>query len=183
MLPCYLGFYFARYLGLKISSQIAWFGATLVGVSLLSLSLWWVPFGWGSWGNRLIVPSMLAAIITCLLTAKASAQLWNANQGRASIDQKKHQEQNCFSWHFLKRGVLGIYFLLSLGYAFITYASDHDPLFYFSLHGGVKCKEMMHEFGEQFPKVGWSFWQTKPYYKCARERFMHIPYYIVTQPQ
>lgn len=181
--PCYLGFLFARYLGLEILSHIVRFGTTLVGVSLLSLSLWWVPFGWDSWGNRLIVPSMLAAIIACLLTAKAGAQIWHEDQESMSKDKKGHLGQNKFSRHILKRAVLGMYFLLSMGYVFITYASDHDPLFYFSLHGGVKCKEMMHEFGEQFPKVGWSFWQTKPYYKCARERFMHIPYYIVTQPQ
>lgn len=183
MLPCFVGFMLANYLGLNICRQLTKFGAIFVGVSLLSLSLWWVPFGWDSWGNRLIVPSMLAAIIACLLTANPSLLEGHSQQDAISMRALAYQGPKNTIWGLLRLGFLGCYFVLSLGYTVITYASDHDPLFYFSLHGGVKCKEMMHEFGEQFPKVGWSFWQTKPYYKCARERFLHVPNYIVKQAQ
>jgi hypothetical protein len=32
-------------------------------ISLIGLSLWWNPFGWASWGDRLMVPAMMATVI------------------------------------------------------------------------------------------------------------------------
>ena len=32
-------------------------------ISLIGLSLWWNPFGWASWGDRLMVPAMMAIVI------------------------------------------------------------------------------------------------------------------------
>lgn len=32
-------------------------------ISLIGLSLWWNPFGWESWGDRLMVPAMMAIVI------------------------------------------------------------------------------------------------------------------------
>jgi hypothetical protein len=43
---------------LTIKAPIVWTAITLVG-----LSMWWNPFGWASWGNRLIMPSIMAVLI------------------------------------------------------------------------------------------------------------------------
>jgi hypothetical protein len=32
-------------------------------ISLIGLSLWWNPFGWASWGDRLMVPAVMATVI------------------------------------------------------------------------------------------------------------------------
>ena len=182
-LPCCLALILPRLMGLRIPINIIWFGVTLVGVSLALLALWWVPFGWDSWGNRLIVPSMLASVIACLLTATPAGNPNLIAPGPQPINLPRQRLPKNIAWKLSKAFFMIVWLPLSFGYLVITYASDHDPLFYFSLHNGIKCKEMMHQFGEQFPKVGWTFWQTKPYYKCARERFLHIPQYIITKPQ
>ena len=43
---------------LAIKAPILWTGITLLGISM-----WWNPFGWASWGNRLIIPSIMAVLI------------------------------------------------------------------------------------------------------------------------
>jgi hypothetical protein len=41
--------------------------------SVIGLALWWAPFGWDSWGNRLMVPTMLGILITLILTTNTQA--------------------------------------------------------------------------------------------------------------
>jgi hypothetical protein len=145
-----------------------------VGLSLLLLSLWWAPFGWDSWGNRLILPTMLASIIACLFSATFTSK--DLTYKVFSINLPALGNQKNIVWRLLRLGVISIYLPLSLGYMVIINTSDLGPLYYLSLHGGVKCKVMMHKLDEQPPKEYWSFWRTKPYYMCARERFLHVPY-------
>ena len=45
---------------LAIKAACFWAPITLIG-----LSQWWNPFGWASWGNRLVVAAMMVVVL-CL---------------------------------------------------------------------------------------------------------------------
>ena len=54
-------------------------------ISLLGLSLWWNPFGWESWGHRLMVPAMMAIVIATWQALTSPGQLQAVLQPGANL--------------------------------------------------------------------------------------------------
>ena len=92
-------------------------------MSLAGFSLWWAPFGWDSWGNRLMLPSMLASLIVLIGTASTGHQ-----QLVSTIPAK----------------VLSFsIFALSTYFVVVSYYSDRGKLFAHALFSGADCRAMM----------------------------------------
>lgn len=137
----------------------------LLAGSCVGLSFWWVPFGWDSWGNRLIIPSALASLITIIFTSGSNASSETTNRA--------------FSGHipFFRAVYLVPIFLivvLSFRYTVISYYSGGHAL-HESLYGGKACIRMRTTMKTTMKTYGLNFWRTNHYYECARERFLHFP--------
>ncbi|MCS7092252.1 MAG: hypothetical protein NZM26_02790 [Patescibacteria group bacterium] len=57
-------------LGFRINRFAFTFGFFYALVSAGAFALWWAPFGWDFWGNRLMVAPMLTFLIVLILTAQ-----------------------------------------------------------------------------------------------------------------
>ena len=68
-LPFLVAVLLLRWLGATFDRLSIAIAATVAMLSLLAFSLWWCPFGWDSWGDRLMIPPMLSLLLVVLLTA------------------------------------------------------------------------------------------------------------------
>lgn len=133
--------------------------------SLIGFSLWWAPFGWDSWGNRLMLPAMLAAIIIIITLSSVCTK-----QHGKTLNGKKVLSKPIYIFAV-------VFALYSLYYTVVSYVSDKELLIYNSLHRSQKCIDMRNVLKQHGPNLGLKFWKSEHYYECADERFLHIPRY------
>ena len=177
-----LTFWFAAFFA--AISLTKWFGMTLSRVAILvsvtlsfasvvSFSLWWVPFGWDSWGNRLMVPAMLASLISIVATADLNlGALKNQNNFFSGL----HKNFSLLVFRkVLSVIVVMLLLILSLHYTLVSYYAEKATLIRASLFGGTACTHMMTSLRTDGARLGMSFWRSDDYYDCARERFLHFP--------
>lgn len=140
--------------------------------SVIGLALWWAPFGWDSWGNRLMVPTMLGILITLILTTNTQA-----TQNIAISRQTSKAPINlCVTKHrMLIKWITVILCLWSLHYVFVSYYTDKPKLIRESLLNHPSCLAMMDALRKEGQEQGFAFWRSDYYYICARDRFLHIP--------
>lgn len=139
--------------------------------TILGLSLWWAPFGWDSWGNRLIVPTMLGILITLISTMKAQ-DTQDIKNVTYSITAK---EPTIKILKIIIKVTTVFLFIFSLHYVLVSYYVDKSKLLRESLLNHPSCIEMMTVLKRDGQKQGFAFWRTHFYYSCARDRFLHIP--------
>ena len=164
----------ARRIGLAGSPVCVTITVILVLASLVGQSFWWAPFGWDSWGNRLMVPAMLASLISIILTMRP---------GQSEFDSRKATKRSARGYSIGKSKfssvttiTTSLFALVSLCYVTVSFYSDKQMLFHLSLNGGSDCKNMLIKMQAK----DWSlkFWKGQDYYDCATERFFHIPQYV-----
>ena len=152
--------------------------AILILLSSLGLSLWWTPFGWDSWGDRLIIPAMVSAVICILSTARlnlSAGVLGNLN-GPLSFENIPNTPPSWISPRLLL--VMIIPLLFSLHYTLIAYYSNREKLIEKSLFPVDQCTKMLENLRTTGSVIGQAFWRTSSYYNCANERFLFFPRYI-----
>jgi hypothetical protein len=152
--------------------------AILIFLSSLGLSLWWTPFGWDSWGDRLIIPAMVSAVICILSTARlnlSAGVLGNLN-GPLSFENIQNTPKPWISLRLLL--VMMIPLLFSLHYTIIAYYSNREKLIEKSLFPVDQCTKMLGDLKTTGSVIGQAFWRTSSYYNCADERFLFFPRYI-----
>ncbi len=171
-----------RWAGVRPNRYAVAAAAGQVVVSLFAFSLWWAPFGWDSWGNRLMIPSMLCLLIVVVFTTSPSSvpPERGVPQARKGIEAVAKRRSGISLSGLPARAaafVVGLFFLTSLAmsanYIAATYLS---PSAYFrSLHGtGPKCEKLAVRLRDN-PDL--SIWRSKLYYACATERFLHVPWF------
>lgn len=143
------------------------FSGTVIG-----LSLWWAPFGWDSWGNRLIVPTMLGILISLISTANCQISFNRSNFTSTTETRYDSIVTNKFT---IIKILLATILIFSLHYVLVSYYSDKSKLLRKSLLNHPSCLEMMDVLKREGQNQGFAFWRSDYYYNCARDRFLHIP--------
>lgn len=143
-------------LGFRPVKTALWATGSLIALSLISFAFWWAPFGWDSWGDRLIMPASLAAIVAIMLSAR------RADAPIAAIP-----------WPRLI--FCSPLILYSAYYWVVPLVSDNRPVFVASLNTGPGCETMQQMIANESGPRGLAIWKDKRYYACAWERFRHVP--------
>jgi hypothetical protein len=148
-----------RVLGIGCRSAVFWLGICVAFLSSLGFARWWAPFGWDSWGDRLMIQPMLALMVAMLLSVEyRPVPHWSRVKVlRAAL-------------------LLAPIFLLSTYYAYIPFSSGREEALSKSLWPGPACDNMRLALREEAGRVGLKFWTSDTYYLCARERFLYIPF-------
>lgn len=126
-------------------------------LSCIGFARWWAPFGWDSWGNRLMIQPMLAVLVVSLLSLRPSAPLRGPHGGVAST--------------FFALPVIAA----SAYYMLVPYIDGRGVALNRSLWSGPACAKMLHRLQTDASTMGLSFWRSDVYYKCARERMLYVP--------
>lgn len=158
-LPIFLALYLPRASIDRSALKAAGIGLALTLLALSGFALWWSPFGWDSFGNRLVIPFGFATLVMIL--------------GNACCSERRKTNERA---PLLARVVLIMIAAISSFYCLVTLASDKGKLWEQSLFGGPHCKRMWQAISSgQSASDGGGFWQSATYYNCAEERFNHVP--------
>ncbi len=130
-------------------------GLTLLLLSAVAFARWWAPFGWDSWGDRLLIPPALALMVAALV----------------SLRPRQAPGRGCPVMALLLLPVV----LCSALYAAAPHFSPAGQAMPDSLWPGPACARMQQAIPEQALAEGMAFWKGQIYYDCARERMLHIP--------
>ena len=170
-------FILSKLLLMSINILSVYLTIIFIVLSTIIFALWWAPFGWDSWGNRLIVPTMVASLI-CLISNLQYSDIHIAN--KLSVQNNYKQANKFFNF----RNILIIIFLIafvivlakSLNYTYISNFSNKDKIIQNSLFSTGECQKMQVLLSDgTYNKIGWPFWRTETYYDCARSRFLYAP--------
>jgi len=144
---------------------------THVVISLLGFSLWWAPFGWDSWGNRLMVPAMMGLLVTIILTSRPVSGRSDVTMV-ADLAAKDRMRRILGRRSLIICGALAPFLGYSAYFVAVSYASDiHDMAR--NLHqAGPACKEIVVQLQNG---AGSELWNSQLYYDCAYERMTLIP--------
>lgn len=137
------------------------FFATLLLPATFFLANWWTPFGWEGWGNRLILPTVVAGFIIL-----SSNLYFNAKN---TIKKKFF---GCSYWKFTALLAALFVFVSSILYTAVTYSPRRMQYLEYSLWGGDSCK-IMREIRDRMPM--WEFKKDPVYISCHFERFGYFP--------
>jgi hypothetical protein len=143
------------------------------------LSCWWAPFGWDAWGDRLMIPVMLATVIC--LTASAKERSVEQPDGPIAGYGQNPAGPASRVRRVIRNSALALIPLLSFYFTVVSYYSSREAVLMASLFGGPKCNRMGRDLWLIETGMGLAFWRSDSYYACARERFMHVPVYIGVQ--
>lgn len=133
--------------------------ATLIAST--GLSLWWAPFGWDSFGNRLILPLGLGLVI--------------ATVGRTTLSGRNENRKSPTFRQPIPAIVATMAFV-SFCYCITVLSQNKQNLWSKSLFEGPSCTAMIKAMGtEEYAESKENFWRSQRYYDCARERFLFIP--------
>ena len=164
-----------REFGFELSRVGVFVALAVVSIYSVILSCWWAPFGWDAWGDRLMVPAMLATVICLIATARErlgpQEPPWR-QEGRASRSRRRRLAR--LIWD----GAILVIVLVSFHFTVVSYYGDKGALWMASLFGGPRCGQMGRDLGPGEASMGLGFWRSDSYYACARERFLHVPVYI-----
>lgn len=135
-------------------------------LSLLAFSRWWAPFGWGAWGDRLMVPSMVCLFVVVVFSARMPEDL-------ASATHATPAPRRSGSWAL--RGVaafvLAAMTVLSVNYVAASYLME-DGMYRSLTQSGPKCERADRRMKKITDGTGG---KSKAYYACVRERFLYVP--------
>lgn len=166
---------------LVISRTGAFVASAVVLAYSVVLSCWWAPFGWDAWGDRLMLPAMLATVICLTATARERSQTPNDRPRRR--DGRESDAPLRRVARVVRDGAIVLIVLLSLHYTVVSYYASRDAVMMASMFGGPKCRQMGRDLGPGEATLGLAFWRSDSYYACARERFIHVPVYIGGRPR
>lgn len=133
-------------------------------LSLLAFSRWWAPFGWGAWGDRLMVPSMVCLLVVVVFSARPSLDL-----PAATCATPTRRASGAL------RGIaalaLAAMTVLSVNYVAASYLME-DGMYRSLTQSGPKCERADRRMTKITDGTGG---KSKPYYACVRERFFNVP--------
>lgn len=146
-----------RWVGLVPRREALLLAGIVLLVSCLAFANWWAPFGWDAWGNRLLLPAMLAAVVAALTNVVARTSGTPASAGLGTL-------LAC-----VPLLVCSVYYVVT------PYVSVVGAPMGASLWPGQACTRMREALGTEAIAQGAAFWKSETYYECARERMLHVP--------
>lgn len=119
-------------------------------ITVIGLSLWWNPFGWASWGDRLMVPAMMAIVI-CLWEAlinpdRLQAVLVQGPNGEIELPSQTRPRQRKTSpkWALLASySLVSLLALVSLPYVTLGYQANGMEVRHHPTPELIHCAKMM----------------------------------------
>jgi len=143
-----------RIVGARTGGASAVIAITVTAAAIVFLSFWWTPFGWEYWGNRLILPFIVASFIVLNSSVKFSSPVSSSPvNGR------------CF---FI---LLAALFVVSSFYVGVAASGDRMKYLDDSLWSSNACKSML----EARERKGWGYKNSPIYKACHRDRFFSFP--------
>lgn len=135
--------------------------------TILGLSSWWSPFGWFSWGNRLIIPASMAIIASVpisILYCKRSDCLHIGELVIYRLFLKNKYFKVLSEFCIVIISALSLHFLIVPA----TYPT-RAKTFYEYHNLSDSCQESLRQ--ERVSRLGDRFWRGKLYYECLNERY------------
>ena len=128
----------------------------LLLLNLLVLPFWWAPFGWDSWGNRLIIP----ATLSFFLVACSSLNYSNSSTSPFPVN--------------LSKPPLRFFGCISMALALLYFLSSHLPwgrvqFLRHSLYQSSACESFATKLSES------KIYEQSLYEICAAHRYWHMP--------
>jgi hypothetical protein len=165
-----------RELGFELSRAAAFVALAVVSIYSVILSCWWAPFGWDAWGDRLMVPAMLATV-TCLTVTARERRLGPQERSRRQEGRESRSRRRRLA-RMIWDGAIIVIVLVSFHFTVVSYYGNKRAIWMASLFGGPRCAQMGRDLAPGEASMGLGFWRSDSYYACARERFIHVPVYI-----
>jgi len=162
---------------LAIKASCLWASITLIG-----LSQWWNPFGWASWGNRLVVPAMMVVVI-CLwhgLTGPWDDQIRPAlGRFRAGIipAHPNHHKKSPLPKFYLQRlAIVALLIIVSAPYVALGYQANPSQAVESPAPNAPHCTKMMTLLSAIPQKKHLELvYSSELWRQCAMESFLHNP--------
>ena len=168
-------FWLLRSFDLIVSRTATSVAVVVVLIYSAILAGWWATFGWDSWGDRLMIPVMLAMVVCVTATARGPrVELQAMPNHRDGLESAKPSYGIA---RVIRTGAVLVFLALSLHYTVVSYYADKEAVINASLYSGSRCQQMVRDL-KAMKAMGLAFWRTDSYYACARERFMYVPRYI-----
>ena len=153
-----------RMLGLTPQKSLVSLAVLCVVLTLFGLAKWWAPFGWDSWGNRLVIPSIFGLMVGMLLSLEPTK---SSTGFTSTIFNKSNAYKLLLACPI---AILSAYYL-SVPYLSTSFTAAMQA----SLNPGPACRNMYRALQGEESNMGLKFWKSEIYYNCARERMMHLP--------
>jgi hypothetical protein len=131
----------------------------IFGLSVLISANWWSPFGWDGWGNRLLVPGMLAVIILLVSTLEQRALAVASTTVTSRFAMAKA----------VTGFGLFIVCIFSAAYVFVSYSGNRAAYLHDSLSGAASCEQMYTKI------TSMDFMTARLYQECHADRFLRVP--------
>ena len=152
-------------------SSVSVVAGILLIFSNLTLFCFWSGggFGWAAWGARYMVPPCLGALVVLVLGTSIERNISLKNY--FNLIMKFLSQQKTVMIVFLM-----LYELLSIRYLYISYISNKNSIYIYSLDGGNACIEM-HKFfrAEENINLPLKDWYHLPIYtNCENERYLNF---------
>ena len=165
-LPLFVAVFSLYSQNLRISCISVTISVLIVLLSASGYSLWWAPFGWDAWGNRLMVPAGIASLIILIFTSNSASTDKNRD-----LPFPKTSALKKFAF------IVGLPILGSSAYyTAISHYGNKQLLWANSLNPGPQCEQMYEKLRNgDAASQGLRFWKSEIYYLCAQERFLHLP--------
>lgn len=143
--------------GLRVDRATLVIAGVAALLSCIAFARWWAPFGWDAWGDRLMIQPLLAVLVASLLglTQATGPRIGGVRWSTA----------------LLALPALGA----SAYYVLVPSIDGRGNALGDSLWPGPACGQMLHRLQTDAPSMGLEFWKTDDYYRCARERMLHVP--------
>ena len=149
-----------RVLGARLHGPAVTVAVGYAAVSLLAFAQWWAPFGWTSWGNRLMVPPMVCLLVVTVFSAR------QASGGAVARSSPARSP-----WRIAMAGVVLAAAGLSANYVAASYFME-NALHRSLMETGPACTRLESVLAKD---IDMRLWRTKRYYACVRERFLYVP--------
>ena len=136
------------------------FASSFPVICLAMHSLWWAPFGWDAWGNRLIIPSMMFTL--------AALSLHVPEEHKPNRTKKSSIRPTI---RLLTTAALTSVIVFSSGYIIKPIESSKKAMWESSLYAHESCQAMSSLLNDIKPTEHHLIWKSRLYYDCAHERF------------
>jgi hypothetical protein len=154
LLPLLSAVVILRWFGLRSDCCAMLSASVAAALSAIAFSMWWSPFGWGAWGDRLMVPSMLSLLIVIVLTASPTKKT------AMSLKQKMAMILLC---------PLVLYSAYYVALPYISKKTSNQLVS--STMSGPACQAMR----KVREKMGRAVYKTDYYYRCTMEGLFQFP--------
>ena len=163
---------------LAIKAACLWASITLIG-----LSQWWNPFGWASWGNRLVVPAMMVVVI-CLwhgLTGpwddRIRPTLGRPRTGVIPTQPNNNHKESPLPKFYLQRlAIIALLAIISAPYVALGYQANPAQAVESPAPKAPHCTKMMSLLSAIPQKKHLELvYSSELWRQCALESYLHNP--------